>query len=662
MDSSATPPDPRDQNGDITADAPRAQARRKPTKSVLGTTVPLEEFLNQAYSFQLDRWERERIVDQALILIEQLYVHLPLKRAMHAIDPVQRLKLLRRRIASLSEPEFNAEMLMIFTELRDLHTNYLLPEPFRNRTALLPFQLEEFFEGDQRRYMVSHVTDGFRHTWFKPGVIVTHWNGLRIDRAVALNADRQMGSNTDARHARGLEAMTIRPLMLSLPPDEEWITVRYVAKGETHESQFKWRVIEPEPSPTGVDPDNGDHPTAYGLGYDALTEIARRVKKTLFARKAVETEKRMAALTASGADLNTRAVSRDLKKTSLMPDVFAFRTVETPHGTFGYIRIWTFLVDNADAFVHEFVRIAEMLPQNGLIIDVRGNGGGLIMAGERLLQVLTPRAIEPSRFHFINTPLTLALCQRVEPLRQWVESIDQSIETGAAYSFGFPIDSSEENNTIGQKYYGPVVLIVDALCYSTTDIFAAGFQDHNIGVILGTTGNTGAGGANVWTHELLQSFLPSNSSPIRPLPNRASFRVAIRRTTRIGERAGVPLEGLGVIPDERHRMTANDLLNNNEDMINHAASLLVKMPVHEIDAEIVSKEDGKVKIDATTSKISRLDVWVGGRPHTSLDVQDGKTSLTVPTNGHRIREIELRGFDSDELVAVKRLALNGRRR
>ena len=41
--------------------------------------------------------ERRRIVDQAKLLIEQLYVHLPLKRAMHAVDPVQRLKLLHRR-------------------------------------------------------------------------------------------------------------------------------------------------------------------------------------------------------------------------------------------------------------------------------------------------------------------------------------------------------------------------------------------------------------------------------------------------------------------------------------------------------------------------------------------------------------------------------------
>ena len=31
-------------------------------------------------------------------MIEQLYVHLPLKRAMHAVDPLQRLRLLDRRL------------------------------------------------------------------------------------------------------------------------------------------------------------------------------------------------------------------------------------------------------------------------------------------------------------------------------------------------------------------------------------------------------------------------------------------------------------------------------------------------------------------------------------------------------------------------------------
>src|SRR5215211_1721295 len=71
--------------------------------------------------------ERRQIVRQARTLIEQMYVHLPLKRAMHAFDPVQRLRLLDRRLSGLTDRRFHDEMIRIFTGLRDLHTNYLLP-------------------------------------------------------------------------------------------------------------------------------------------------------------------------------------------------------------------------------------------------------------------------------------------------------------------------------------------------------------------------------------------------------------------------------------------------------------------------------------------------------------------------------------------------------
>src|SRR5262249_19570289 len=86
----------------------------------------------------------------------------------------------------------------------------------------------------------------------------------------------------------------------------------------------------------------------------------------------------------------------------LVPDVFSFRQVQGSKGPFGYIRIATFMVNNPDAFVTEFIRIARLLTATGLIIDVRGNGGGNILAGERLLQILTPHLIEPERLHFIN--------------------------------------------------------------------------------------------------------------------------------------------------------------------------------------------------------------------------------------------------------------------
>ena len=54
----------------------------------------------------------------------------------------------------------------IFTSVRDLHTNYLLPAPFNEMTAFLPFMVEDYVDHGKRRYLVSHVAEGFRHLGF----------------------------------------------------------------------------------------------------------------------------------------------------------------------------------------------------------------------------------------------------------------------------------------------------------------------------------------------------------------------------------------------------------------------------------------------------------------------------------------------------------------
>lgn len=518
--------------------------------------------------------ERSLLVEQALALIDNFYVHLPLKRAMHAVDPIQRLKLLKHRLPRLSERRFHDEMLTIFTCLRDLHTSYLLPEPYNQMGAYLPFLIEEFYVDGRRCYMASRVASGFQHPTFAPGVTITHWNGIPIEKAVANNAERNAGSNEEARRARGVEGMTVRPLMMTLPPDEEWVDVRYSAEGATHDLRFTWRWLPLGTSASSVF-DAAHLRTATTLALDVQTEAARRMKKTLFSPTAMQIEEQVAGALAAGVGL---AATLDLSKVSVLPDNFRFRTLETAGGPVGLIRIYSFygpVEDPAfvERFVAEFMRILALLPPGGLIIDVRGNGGGYITAGEKLLQMLTSKAIEPERLHFVNTPLTQQLCAQTEWLAQWAPSVQMAVETGDIFSQGFPAEPGAAYNTIGQKYTGPVVLITDALCYSTTDIFAAGFQDHNIGPILGVHGNTGAGGANVWPHPLLRQLLPREPS-LRPLPRGANFQVAIRRTSRVGERAGLPVEDLGVIPDHQYARTRRDLLEDNVDLLAAAASLL----------------------------------------------------------------------------------------
>ncbi len=585
------------------------------------------------------REQRQLIVRQALILVGDNYAHLPLKRAMHSIDPVQRLKLLLQALDSgpeseqPAEVEFHREMTDIFMSLRDLHTNYLLPVPYNAMTAFLPFIVEHYVDDSRRRYVVSHVATTFEHPTFVAGVEVLYWNGMPIERAVLQNGQRYAGSNREARHARGVETLTIRALILSPPPDEEWVIVGYrTLTGANAELRFDWQVSRSIPS--ALDPNAATRRRASAaLGVDLETEIVRRMRAAMFAPHVLAARGRTAP---PPETLDSR-----------FPDVFTAKIVTTSTGTFGYLRIWTFSHWPPEEFVAEFIRLIGALPQRGLIIDVRGNGGGVIMNGELILQTLTPRSIEPEPLQFLNTPLNLEICTRNGPqsmwtdLSAWQESIAQALRTGAVFSAAFPISDPEQCNQIGQKYFGPVVLVTDALCYSTTDIFAAGFQDHEIGPVLGTDGNTGAGGANVWEHRYFVSdILPR--SVYQDLPNGTGMRVSIRRTLRVGRHAGAPLEDLGVIPQERHFLTRNDVLADNQDLIRHAASLLASLPPRSMK---VAMRAGTAV--AEVEGMTRVDVYVDDRPAQSIDVVENRVQFDVPVSGR----LELRGFDAAKLVA-----------
>ena len=626
----------------------------------IGAALTLRDF--ERLTGQLTVDDQLLIVQQALVLMEQNYVHLPLKRAMHAADPAQRLRLLRVRLRQeppLSEIQFHREMTRIFSSVRDLHTNYLLPQPYASFTAFLPFLVEEYFdEARAPRYMVTRVADWVRHSTFVPGVEVLYWNGMPIARAIEQNGERQGGSNPEAAHARGLAALTFRPLVRSLPPDEEWVTVGFRADTPDGprdlEVRIDWLAFVPQRSLAALNPDLPT-PEAAAQASDILVDEINHARKAIFAPDAARAERAVA----TGAMFAAAPGGKGLETT--LPGTLTVREVKTRHGTFGHVRIFNFNVNDADAFVAEFVRLARQLPPEGMILDVRGNGGGLLFAGEQLLQVLTPRRIEPERAQFINTPLNLELCRYAPAqlnLGLWEPSIGQAVETGAQFSSAYPITDEGKANALGQQYQGPVVLITDALCYSTTDMFAAGFQDHGIGPVIGTSGNTGAGGANVWTHGLLVQFLQNApESPYRPLPGGANLRVSIRRTLRTGERAGTPVEDLGVKPDFIYPMTKDDLLGDNQGLMDFAGHVLSRMPVRALEARATARADGRIDLAVRTRGVRRVDVFADARPLQSADVDDGERRLTVALPAGGARQLELQGYDGPDLVVATRIPL-----
>ena len=208
----------------------------------LGNVQTLRDFRSSAG--RLTRDDQKAIVEMAIMLLEQAYVHLPLKVAMHAVNPIGRLRILQNHLEQPRpdtidhELNFHEEMLDIFNSLRDLHTNYSLPDPYSECTAILPFNVESCVKETQettdremqklQREMQFIVTDvlspdrlkkflppNFEFhipATFKRGVEITYWNGVPMQRAVDINANKEGGSNSAARFKRGLEDMTIRPM------------------------------------------------------------------------------------------------------------------------------------------------------------------------------------------------------------------------------------------------------------------------------------------------------------------------------------------------------------------------------------------------------------------------------------------------------------------
>ena len=168
---------------------------------------------------------------------------------MHAVNPVQRLRVLRARMERQTpqtmEPEwmFHRQMSSIFHSVRDLHTNYLLPAPFAGKIAFLPFMIEKCYEGGAEHYLVTQTVTGFTAPPFGRGC-----RGDALERyadrpAVALNGAQFAGSNEAANLARGLDRSPCGRLVIQSPPDEDWVNVTYIGlDGSTQELREQWKV------------------------------------------------------------------------------------------------------------------------------------------------------------------------------------------------------------------------------------------------------------------------------------------------------------------------------------------------------------------------------------------------------------------------------------
>ena len=141
----------------------------------------------------------------------------------------------------------------------------------------------------------------------------------------------------------------------------------------------------------------------------------------------------------------------------------------------------------------------------------------------------------------------------------------------------------------------------------------------------------------------------------------------MRRSIRVGLRAGSPLEEFGVSPDVHHFMTRRDLLDENVDLLARAARLIRQQPSFQLSVKPVSGEGASGIVVSATSKvpsskasrgISHLDIYANGRPVLSIDAEDGTvppTQVAIGRGGNTRTAVEAQAWDhAGRLVAVRR--------
>ncbi len=645
----------------------------------------LQNFAGKQHERRLKPDERILIIEQAKQLFEHFYVHAPFKQRTGSPNPLEVLAKLRETLEDGDESDFHQLMLMLFLSQKDAHTLYGLPAPFRNSLAFLPFQIQSFTdETGTKRFVVSRLMKGFVQADFEVGVEVVGWSGKPILDAVRESAEAEVGGNEAAFLANGLTRMCLRPLTYAVAPEQFEETIAYIPLKGGDSKQTK-QITLPWGVSTGMD-------TMKTFG-DGTGSSADQV-----------VQKRKGSMVIWSPDKCAYEYGGDSgEMDSKFKEIFEFQYPEGPkrpgfmnpahlpcalhpNARYGYIRVKNFDLHfqgpgtREGEVAEEFKRLLEIQMDHapdGLVLDLRGNPGGNVKAAEAMLQMLTPKRIQPAKFHWrLNETVRQAL-ERVralsnksaaldeaeqkifDSLAPEFEAWDQDLDPDMAAKLpefltsGRQVTEEADANDIGQVYQGPVVLLVDAFTYSAGDIFAGGFQDHEIGPILGIDTATGGGGATVKRHEdLLQNLAPNAGVPLQQLPVGVTMTVAVLRSTRVFGFEGTAIEGIGVVPDKLHVPTRRDVLDGNPELMAKATRLLGQGKAYRLQVEEANHVDGGLALRIRRTGFEKLDWRLNLKMKAHASGKEGKWRIEAGFDPAADQELTLFGLDGAEKLVV----------
>mgnify|MGYP001561709205 FL=1 len=222
--------------------------------------------------------KRRQIIEQMRLVLQDFYVHLEMKQAQYGFNSLRALARLEPVLAEISDVEFFQSVIQVITRTRDRHLAFSAYQP-NGTKAILPFNIERCWINGVETYVVTRIWGESEAQHLKEGAIVTHWNGVPINRHIRLNANYFDGGNEPASLARSLEFLTVRPLDQFALPIESWVVLRFLVEDQPYEERFDWLGFDIGQVPST--PAIGRN--VVGFGGDLEIIQSHMAKRTLFA-------------------------------------------------------------------------------------------------------------------------------------------------------------------------------------------------------------------------------------------------------------------------------------------------------------------------------------------------------------------------------------------
>ncbi len=575
--------------------------------------------------------ERELMAKQALMFIENFYVHRELKIADFGaqVDPVPRLEDMVRRAASLSDADFHTAMQKIFLDLHDFHTNYIAPMPLRCSYILAPLRFKDVYGQGTLKVIVAGKSQKLKDLApeVSPAEIgdeLVALNGKPIRDVLAAMKKVSGGANNDAMVTSAIMNLSMIALAGSMIPADNELKYTLKHGTTTYEISSKYFALINNPSCVEEASAEASRPQIHG---------------------------------AQQFDRGENPLIRDYKKLVLPPSISPFSaeetlpigefsTLETPAGKLLKFDLTTFLPEgnvSPDELIHQVKAILQKNQESvaALIIDMRSNGGGSIALAEGLTQLFTPKTIETMPVRLLPNEINLAMFLNSNQGQEngWSQDVRSGISVAARYTKLRTIISAEQANRYGQIWFKPVVILTDANCYSACDLFAAAMQDHGGATIIGTHETTGAGGANVMDYDTFKSIfteMSPNDNPFLKLPGSQQMRVSWRQTVRVGKNKGQLIEDSGVKSDIVVRNVTSDVVAGES----RALMTQVRMAIEQIIPRYKSSIQHSSSLIMNNGAVAKWQESVVGVD--SIEVLQGSTLVeSIPVNSVEAQEIDI---------------------